>query len=259
MSDAHVFDDLPGFALGILEAEDSARVAAHVAVCELCKKELAAFEATSAQITSASVAASMVVPDATLKDKVIRSVQLSSDQHLAARHAGGQTSIPPRADSPLFGLLEAIQNIFRSPAGVVLGLVTALALVMLGISNYRLSQQVREYETADSARYMQVVRLKGTDAAPEANGYVMVFKEQLHGSLAVTHAPLLGADEQYQIWLVEGGVRISGGVFDVNADGYGNLMVSADMPLGEFDSFGITVEPRGGSLQPTGVKVMGSE
>jgi len=254
MSDAHVFDDLPGFALGILEAEDSARVAAHVAVCELCQKELAAFEATSAQIAAASVDA----PDPSLKDKVIRSVQQSSGQHLEARQAGGQTFIPPRADSPLFGLLEAIQNIFRSPAGVVLGLVTALALVMLGISNYRLSQQVREYETAESASYMQVVRLKSTDAAPEANGYVMVFKEQRYGSFAVTHAPVLGADEQYQIWLIEDGKRISGGVFDVNADGYGNLMVSADMPLGEFDSFGITVEPRGGSLQPTGVKVMGN-
>jgi len=259
MSEPHVFDDLPGLALGILTAEESARVAAHVAVCAECRKELAAFEATSAQIAAASVVQSVAAPDPGLKDKVIRRVQLSSDQRLADRRERGQTSLPPRADSPLFGLLEAIQNIFRSPAGVVLGLVTALALVMLGISNYRLSQQVRDYETADSARYMQVVRLKGTDAAPEANGYVMVFKEQLYGSLAVTHAPVLGADEQYQIWLIEGGVRISGGVFDVNADGYGNLMVSADMPLGEFDAFGITVEPRGGSLQPTGEKVLSSE
>ena len=105
---------------------------------------------------------------------------------------------------------------------------------------------------------MQVIRLEGMGSAAEANGYVMVFREQKHGSLAVTHAPVLGADEQYQIWLIEDGVRISGGVFDVNADGYGNLMVSAEMPLGEFDAFGITIEPRGGSVEPTGEKVMGN-
>ncbi|MHB8135421.1 MAG: anti-sigma factor [Anaerolineaceae bacterium] len=254
MADAHVLDDLPGFALGMLEAEDSARVAAHVANCELCKKELAAFEATSAQIAAGALVHSAVAPDPGLKAKVIRRVSQSSAQRVREG-----SSVAPRADAPLFGLLEAIQNIFRSPAGVVLGLVTVLALVMLGISNFRLSQQVQEYETAESARYMQVVRLKGTDAAPGANGYVMVFKEQQYGSLAVTHAPVLDAGHVYQIWLHLDGEIIDGGTFGVNADGYGNLMVSADRPLGDYDSFGITIEPTGGSKQPTGEKVLGSE
>ena len=98
--------------------------------------------------------------------------------------------------------------------------------------NLRLVERVKTLEEKASSGYMQVIRLEGMGSAAEANGYVMVFREQRHGSLAVTHAPVLGADEQYQIWLVEDGVRVSGGVFDVNADGYGNLMVSADMPLG---------------------------
>jgi anti-sigma-K factor RskA len=34
-------------------------------------------------------------------------------------------------------------------------------------------------------------------------------------------------------------------------------MVSADQPLGSFQSFGITIEPFGGSPQPTGEKILG--
>jgi anti-sigma-K factor RskA len=87
----------------------------------------------------------------------------------------------------------------------------------------------------------------------------MVFRDQNYGSLAVTHAPLLTEDQQYQIWLIQDGVRTSGGVFSVNEDGYGNLMVSAEQPLDSFQSFGVTIEPLGGSPQPTGEKILGGE
>ena len=75
MSEAHVLDDLAGFALGILAAEEAARVAAHVAVCDSCRKELAALEATGAQI---AMAASPVEPAASLKDLVLQRVGAAS-------------------------------------------------------------------------------------------------------------------------------------------------------------------------------------
>lgn len=252
MADAHVFDDLPGFALGILEAEDSARVATHLAVCAVCRKELESFTATSSQLAMA--VGDAYEPAPFLKKAVAERVRVAHEQKVRSQADGtGEVGFPK------MGLIEAMRSLLRTPAGLLAGALVAVALIFLGVLNLRLMERVKALEEQATGGYMQVVRLEGMGSAAEANGYVMVFREQRHGSLAVTHAPVLGADEQYQIWLVEDGVRVSGGVFDVNADGYGNLMVSADMPLGEYDSFGITVEPRGGSVQPTGEKVMGSD
>ena len=249
MSEPHVFDDLAGFALGILTAEESARVSAHVAVCDSCRKELATFASTSSQLAMAVGNAYEPAPALT---RAVRDGGRGASQKNVAEAMRG-------SGFPKLGLIGAMRSILRTPGGLALGALVAVALILLGLVNLRLMERVKALEEQASSGYMQVIRLEGMGSAAEANGYVMVFREQRHGSLAVTHAPVLGADEQYQIWLVEDGVRVSGGVFDVNADGYGNLMVSADMPLGEFDSFGITVEPRGGSDAPTGEKVMGSE
>jgi anti-sigma-K factor RskA len=72
----------------------------------------------------------------------------------------------------------------------------------------------------------------------------------------VDHLEPLGPDQQYQLWLIKDG-RISGGVFDVGDDGYGSLTVRAPDPLDSY-TFGVTVEPAGGSPGPTGPRVLAS-
>ena len=69
--------------------------------------------------------------------------------------------------------------------------------------------------------------------------------------------PPLDATHQYQLWLIRDGQRTSGGVFHSYASGYGVLWIHAEQPLVSFDGFGVTVEPSGGSPDPTGDKIMG--
>jgi len=46
----------------------------------------------------------------------------------------------------------------------------------------------------------------------------------------------------------------------VNEEGYGSIVVSSqEQPLISYSDFGVTVEPAGGSLGPTGEKVLGGE
>jgi anti-sigma-K factor RskA len=92
---------------------------------------------------------------------------------------------------------------------------------------------------------------------PQAQGYLMVFDNENYGTLVVEDAPLLDAEHQYQLWLIRDGKRTSGGVFSVDQAGYGTLQVSANMPLESFPTFGVTIEPTGGSPGPTGKKVLG--
>ena len=243
MSEEHVFDYLPGYALGILDKEEESRVAAHISVCERCRKELQSYAETSFQL---AVSAGLQPPAPDLKDKVIRRVSLASQQSEIAK---------PVNETP--GFFQILADSLRRPAGAVISVVFVLVILLLSISTFSLWQRVNRLQAQVPSENMQIVRLEGTANAPEANGFVMVFKDENYGSLAVTHAPQLNTGQQYQIWLIKDGKRTSGGVFSVNSDGYGVLEVAADRPLDSFDSFGITVEPEGGSLQPTGEKILG--
>jgi anti-sigma-K factor RskA len=252
MSEMHVFDQLPGYALGILDDGEAAQVKRHIAVCAVCRKELQAFADTSARL---AMHVPQPVPDEKLKDKVILSVRAASREESRRNLKSPKSEGMPSA----IGFWETMRQIFRQPAGLWIGsafAVILLSLLLLAVNNFSLSERIKAVEKQASSSYMQVIRLKGTDNAPGANAYVMAFRDERYGSVAITHAPLLDEEHVYQIWLHKNGEKINGGTFTVNEEGYGNLMVSAELPLGDYDAFGITIEPMGGSAQPTGEKVM---
>jgi anti-sigma-K factor RskA len=76
--------------------------------------------------------------------------------------------------------------------------------------------------------------------------------------LVVDHLPPLDPAHQYQLWLIQDGQRTSGAVFSVNPEGYGSVWVSSPQPLANYSAFGVSIEPAGGSLAPTGARVLGS-
>jgi anti-sigma-K factor RskA len=79
-----------------------------------------------------------------------------------------------------------------------------------------------------------------------------------HGTLVVDGLAALGEEQQYQLWLIQDGQRTSGGVFSVSEEGYGSLWISSPEPLSSYSTFGITIEPAGGSPGPSGDKVLGN-
>ncbi len=252
MLQQHVSDLLPGHALGILDDADSLVVSRHLSQCDICRKDLETWFETT-RLMDMSVTQPEPGPD--LKAKVLNSVNRTSGQTPSFQHKSASMT----GELPHRGFLDSLRRIFTNPVGLAFGVLAMLLIPLLGINNYLLWQRVNDLQAQAPAKNMQIVKLEGSTIAPEAVGYVMVFKDQNYGSLALTQAPILDADHQYQIWLIKDGKRTSGGVFSVNEDGYGNLEVSADRPLDSFQSFGITIEPRGGSPQPTGERVLGGE
>ena len=63
----------------------------------------------------------------------------------------------------------------------------------------------------------------------------------------------------YQVWLIKGSLMHSAGWFTVDSTGYGQTVIIPVAPFWEFDAAGITIEPRGGSIDPTGVSVLSGE
>jgi anti-sigma-K factor RskA len=132
-----------------------------------------------------------------------------------------------------------------------------IAAVALAAANLALARDLRGLATRAIPETPVVVVMSGTPFAPAASAVLIVGADSRHGTLAVKNLAVLEADRQYQLWLIRDGARTSGGVFSVDAAGDGTLLISAPRPLDGYLSFGVTIEPAGGSQGPTGAKVLG--
>lgn len=229
----HPTDLLPAFALGSLEEDERKEVRRHLRDCEECLQELAIFQQIAHQL---AFGAPSVGPPEHLK------------QRLMAR-------IEPLHRTP--GRLEKLAAAW--PRLIAASALAALILaIALGVSNILVWQQLQRRQTG-AFEHSRLVWLQATAEAPGATGTLIVGPEGSHALLVVNALTPLATKSQYQLWLIRNGRRTSGGVFSVTSDGRAKLLVSADRPLADFDAFGITIEPYGGSPGPTGKKVLGGK
>jgi anti-sigma-K factor RskA len=234
----HVIELIPAYAMDCLDEAEADLVKEHLAVCSVCRAELKSYQEV---VDDLAFAAPLVEPPARVKQALMDRVQ-------------AQGSSVARIDdkrSAWQGLMMMLRRI--SPVWSMASLVLVLALVT---SNILLWSQVNRLNAAQPPN-MQLINLKGTNAVPGASGLIVISTDGRHGTLVVDDLPVLNQAQQYQLWLIKDGQRTSGGVFSVSPDGYGSLWVSSPEPLAGYSSFGVTVEPSGGSPGPTGEKVLG--
>ena len=225
-------------ALGSLDPEEEKRVAQHLATCAACQAELAGFRAVTDRL---ALSVAEAEPPARLKQQLMERAQAPGGaQAPAARLSRWQRlSQSVRRSAPAWGLASL-----------------ALALILLA-ANLLLWQRLRSQERP-ALPALPAVALAGTEAAPEAVGTLVISADGEYGALVVDGMPVLDEERQYQLWLIRGEQRTSGGVFSVNEEGYGVLWIESHEPLSSYSAFGITVEPAGGSPGPTGDRVLGS-
>jgi anti-sigma-K factor RskA len=96
------------------------------------------------------------------------------------------------------------------------------------------------------------VSLDGTNARPDAHGQLIANPNSTSAVLVVGGLGQLEAGKTYQVWLIDGGGPKSAGLLAVDANGQGILILTSDLTIGEFSALGISIEPDGGSEQPTG-------
>lgn len=225
---------LPGYALDALTPEETYLVDHHLSGCQSCQVELARLQ----QITEdLPLALAQTSPPAALKARIMRDVHV-------------RQSPSAQLTRPKFWQ-QVGQFLQKSVPAMAVVVIAALAI--LSISLWNRLNQVASVPTPQ----MRLVALVNTDAAPGANGTLILDLQGKYGTLVVDKLQALSASQQYQVWLIKNGERTSGGVFSVNPEGYGSVELWATQPLGSYDAIGITIEPAGGSPAPTGAKVLG--
>ena len=230
----HVLDLLPAYAIGSLDAEELRSVEEHLRHCLLCREESSAFESVAEHL---SFAAPVEVPSADLKNRLMGRVQ-------SARPREERSS--PAA--PARSFWERLLPVWSVASLLLIVALTGFSLLLW--------QRVNQIEFSTSAG-MRAVPLSPADAASTATGFVLISADGDDGALVVDGLPPLGEEQQYQLWLIKDGQRTSGAVFSTDENSYGGTRIRAPLSLLEYSEVGITIEPFGGSLQPTGERVLG--
>jgi anti-sigma-K factor RskA len=211
MDDVEIHDLTAAYALDALDQQEAEAYEVHLATCERCRGELARFAPTTAALAYAS---GQKLPPPELRDRI-----------LAAARAERPNVAPlrPRAR-------------YGSRALAAAAAVAACAVVGLGVWNVTLHNRLDRTQQA-----LRGVPLSG------ATGSVVVGAGG-HGALVVAHLPAAPNGKTYEAWVIRGKVASPAGLFP----GGGTTTVvdlSRRVPAGSVVA--VTVEPAGGSAQPT--------
>ena len=142
---------------------------------------------------------------------------------------------------------------------IALNAVTALRLLSLQSENQSLASQLADQQTAFAwiaDEDVEVYALSAADEGADAHASVRWRPNSNVAVLTAESFPELQPDMAYQLWLIRDGQRTSGGLFTVDDEGAGVLLVVAPKPIDIFDSMGITPEPASGSPAPTSPPVV---
>jgi anti-sigma-K factor RskA len=116
------------------------------------------------------------------------------------------------------------------------------------------AQRMAEALSVINAPGGQAVRLAGLGPAPEASGHTFVDPRQGRAVFYASRLPELAADQDYQLWFFADDKPVPAGVFDVDANGNGSVRV--DRLAEGIQGWAVTIEPRGGLPQPSGIAVL---
>jgi len=237
-SEKHIKDLIPAYVLNALDEEESLQVGKHLKDCEICQDEFRTYQEIASDL---SFLAPQADPPLRLKEELLGSIR---------------ANLEPQIDRPQT-LWKRLGGFRLSPA---LGVVVILLFIGLLISNTLLLIRVQNPQAPHPITSVRIVTLEGTDTVPRAVGYLILEENENTATLIVDDLLALRSDQQYQLWLIRDGNRDSGAVFSVTTEGDGVVQVSASQPIPNYyGSFGVTIEPVGGSPGPTGEKVLGGE
>jgi anti-sigma-K factor RskA len=234
MSDeVHVLESLPAYALGALDETEAKDVRFHLAGCLICRTELQSYEGVAWQLALAGPDTAGPPPElkGRLLERVGRLQRAANDRPASASR--GWLRLRP-----------------------VWGVAAALLILSLTLVNFLLWQRVNNQEVLTGPQGIRAITLYGTEAAPQAGGFIIMGGDGQNGVLVVDEMPQLEPEWEYQLWLIREAESVSGAVFAVDETGYRGVRIESPESLHLYSAVRVTIEPAAGSPQPTGEAVM---
>jgi anti-sigma-K factor RskA len=121
------------------------------------------------------------------------------------------------------------------------------------------NQQKDEMLSILGARTVDLVVMDGLEVNPGGYGKVIWDAENQQALLQVSNLPEVPSGKAYQLWLIKNNKPVPSGLFSVQTgakDSFFKIEQMADANKKSANAFAITLEPEGGSQQPTGAMYM---
>ncbi|MEU2427306.1 anti-sigma factor [Streptomyces sp. NPDC007851] len=229
------------YAVHALDGEERAAVERHLTDCDACRQEVAEFTATAGRLALASTVRTRPV----VREEVLQRI----------------TTV--RQVSPAAAPLERVRRGALRAGGLARwALAASVAAAVFG------GTAVWQYERAQDATHeaaqtqQHVEDLAGVLAAPDARsrsanvaggtGTLVVSAGQDRAVFVASHMAAPPRGKVYQLWFADGGKMRSAGLMNPDRSNQAVLMQGA---VDGASGIGITVEPAGGSKQPTSAPV----
>lgn len=224
-------------ALNALDPAERQLFTDHLAQCEACRQETAEFEATAARLGSAAAQA----PPAAMRQQTMAAVQ-------------GLRQLPPplpaNASANTFGSLLRRRVV---PFALAASLAAAASFAGLAAWEHRESKDFEQRARQAEGRLDQISTVLAAPDARTAHGRagngalttVVASRQQNKAVFTASGLPAPAPGQTYQLWLDHDGSMRPAGF--IHQDG--TVLIRGDSSGA--GAVGLTLEPAGGSAQPT--------
>jgi anti-sigma-K factor RskA len=199
------------YALDALDAREEREFEEHLALCERCREELSGLREAAAAL---AVGAPLAKPPPELRQRIL-------DQARSER----PNVVPLRRPSR-----------WTVPLAASAAVAAAAAIVLWAISLGSPSDPFKSVLSQPGSRVLSMGRYGAVAVAPKGQAVL---------ALAVPQAP---ASKTYEAWVIRGGKTTPAGLFQGRS---GTSIVKIAKPVPSGSVVAVTVEPSGGSPQPT--------
>ena len=227
------------YALDALDDDERVAFEQHLRGCAECAQEVRGLRDAAAELSHLTQAG----PPPQLRAAILSA-------------AAESRPLPPLVDNARGADARENVRFLRRRQALWQTVAAACALIAIVVSAWGYSEH-REAQRAVNARVAVLQSLlnapdvrAATTPMKQGQGTLIYSRSERRLVLIGRGMPTLPEDQTYQLWLMtETGAPVSGGVF--RPDQAGNVEVPASGNLDGVDQMGVSVEPAGGSAQPT--------
>jgi anti-sigma-K factor RskA len=229
--------NIPACALGALDADEAAALEMHLKTCASCRDELAAYRALS---------------DSLLMATPPKSPPASVRRQLQSKLPSARRSLP----QPVRWSWSQFAVAFVLAILLLLNAFSAFQLQSLQRQQAQLSHQLQSEQTALALLSYPGIKTVSINASA-ITGTLLVDEDRNAVAIFAWNLPQLPQNQTYQAWLINSKEeRVSLGTFRSDPTlPFTSFSIISPNNLSNFIGIGVTVEPSGGSLQPTGTRL----
>jgi anti-sigma-K factor RskA len=266
------------YALGALSQHEARAFEVHLRQgCEICQQELSEFTGVVDALSAGSPA---IPPPHYMRDLLTARIEKEVSLTIPTAPDAAQVYHFPEKATPMLPTVTQGSSLgtwlpWAAAAGLLIVLAYTLfswrmdhrQLQAVAGQNTETRQQLaelreqlsdekaraRELEainTVLAAPQRSVIAMAGLEAAPSATGSVY-WDHQKNRWVVTANLPPVPAGKVYQLWMVTPDAKISAGLIEPDARGHGFAIVEVPANVSQIQAAAITLEPQGGSPQPT--------